>query len=503
MGNADALNRTLFIADNLPILRGIDSESVDLIATDPPFNKGVKAFEGIVTAGYDKKGQKVSYKDIWTWRDVQQEWVDQITEDHPALKEVIEAANTAGGEDMGAFVCWLAVRVLEMHRVLKPAGSMYLHIDHTAHAYVKTMMDAVFGRKNFRNEIVWQRTTGRRAANHWGNAHDVLLYYVKTNEASYKPQYTDLAASAMAHYRHKDDVGVYRVDNVNAPERDGGYHYSLDLGERSPRNGYRFPRERALELLEQERLIVKQGKVPVLKRYLGESKGTQINTVQTDIPPVVGANKSQRTGYPTQKPLALYERIIKASSNEGELVLDPFAGCATTCIAAERLGRRWIAIDINKEAEGVVLDRLVKESQLPQGSESWDRAIRVETSPPQRTDDGAEAAPELTLVSPRPKAPRLTARELRTRLIMEDGMKCQGCGWVPHHEEYLEVDHRVPKSREGRDDLRNRVLLCSPCNGAKGNKLTLAELRERRIREDRMADKSWDTAWYQRTGRFG
>ena len=153
--NTDTLNRTLFIADNLPVLRGIDSESVDLIATDPPFNKGVKAFEGIVTAGYDKEGQKVSYKDIWTWRDVQQEWVDQITEDHPALKEVIEAANTAGGEDMGAFLCWLAVRVLEMHRVLKPTGSMYLHIDHTAQAYVKAMLDAVFGRGNFRREIVW------------------------------------------------------------------------------------------------------------------------------------------------------------------------------------------------------------------------------------------------------------------------------------------------------------------------------------------------------------
>ncbi len=498
MVNTDTLNRTLFISDNLPVLRGIDSESVDLIATDPPFNKGVKAFEGIVTAGYDTQGQKVSYKDIWTWRDVQQEWVDQITEDHPALKEVIEAANTAGGEDMGAFLCWLSVRVLEMHRVLKPTGSMYLHIDHTAGAYAKTMMDAVFGRNNFRNGIVWQRTRGRRATNHWGNAHDTILYYARTPAAPFAPQYTGLAESASAHYRHEDENGKYRVDNVNAPTPDG-YRFSLGYGEREPANGYRFPRARALELIDSGRLIVKQGKVPVLKRYLAESKGTQINDVQTDISPVVAANKSERTGYPTQKPLALYERIIKASSNEGDIVLDPFAGCATTCIAAERLGRRWIGIDINKEAQTVVLDRLQREVSA---GLNWNTHIQTPGEPPQRTDDGAEASPELTLVSPRPKAPRLTARQLRERLIMMDEMKCQGCGWVPHHQEYLEVDHKVPKSREGRDDIRNRVLLCSPCNGAKGNKLTLAELRLRRIEEGRMQDKSWDAGWYERTGRF-
>ena len=153
--NAAALNRTLFIADNLPILRGIDSESVDLIATDPPFNKGVKAFEGIVTAGTDRKGKKVSYKDVWTWGDVQNEWAETIKDDHQKLHAVIQAANAAAGEDMGAFLCWLGVRVLEMHRILKPTGSLYLHLDHTAAAWGKAMLDAVFGRANFRNEIVW------------------------------------------------------------------------------------------------------------------------------------------------------------------------------------------------------------------------------------------------------------------------------------------------------------------------------------------------------------
>ena len=449
MGNADALNRTLFIADNLPVLRGIDSESVDLIATDPPFNKGVKAFEGIVTAGYDTQGQKVSYRDIWTWRDVQQEWVEQITEDHPALKEVIEAANTAGGEDMGAFLCWLAVRVLEMHRVLKPTGSLYLHIDHTAGAYAKTMMDAIFGRNNFRREIVWDIAVlsgFKAAAKNWIRGHDTILYYTKSSSFAFNQQ----------RQAHRKEY----LDRFNKVDADGRRYFD---GRGKP-------------------------------RYLDEvvKRGKAIGDVWSDIMSFQQIPTSkEKVGYPTQKPLALYERIIRASSNEDDIVLDPFAGCATTCIAAERLGRRWIAIDINTEA------------QLPQGSESWDRAIRVETSPPQRTDDGAEAAPELTLVSPRPKAPRLTARQLRERLVLADGEICQGCGWRPPLAEYLEVDHKIPKSLGGRDEMRNRVLLCKPCNGVKGNKLTLSELRERRIHEDRMLDASWDASWYQRIGRFG
>ena len=445
------LNRTLFIADNLPILRGIDSESIDLIATDPPFNKGVKAFEGIVTAGTDKRGRKVRYKDVWTWGDVQAEWTESIRQDHPNLYAVIQAANAAAGDDMGAFLCWLGVRVLEMHRVLKPTGSLYLHIDHTAHAYTKAMMDSVFGRKNFRNEIVWhyRRWTGK--SHHFQRLHESILFFSKSDNYTFNKLYTEYTKGS----RDRKEQGVL----------------------------HRF----------------KQGEEPYL---VSDGEFDERGVPENDVwqIPFIAPSAKERVGYPTQKPLALYERIIRASSNEGELVLDPFAGCATTCIAAERLGRRWIGIDLNEPARKVVRDRLRKEVQK---SMAWSKVVKTLKRPPKRTDDGKEAAPELTLVSPRPKAPRLTARQLRERLILADGMKCQGCGWVPHHEEYLEVDHRVPKSREGRDDLRNRVLLCSPCNGAKGNKLTLAELRWKRIEEKRMADKSWNDAWYERTGRFG
>ena len=149
--NSASLNRTLFLEDNLPVLRGLDSDSIDLIATDPPFNKGVPTFEGTT-----KAGQNVEFKDVWNWKDdVHVEWTNAIADEHPSLFNVILYANAAAGDDMGAFLCWMVVRMLEMHRVLKPTGSIYLHCDPTASHYLKAMMDAIFGRKNFRNEVVW------------------------------------------------------------------------------------------------------------------------------------------------------------------------------------------------------------------------------------------------------------------------------------------------------------------------------------------------------------
>ena len=448
MADLNVANRTLFIADNLPILRGINSESIDLIATDPPFNKGVTAFEGITTAG-----QNVSYSDVWSWTDVQSEWTDAIANEHPALHSVIQAANASAGDDMGAFLCWLAVRVLECRRILKPTGSIYIHIDHTAHAYVKAMMDAIFGRVNFRNQIVWAYTGPSNTKRWFPRKHDVILFYGKSSKATF----------------NRDSV---RVPYTRIT---GTGHNSLSRGKRTNE-----------EVRAVERDYARRGKVPE-DWWVDIAGGGHIS-------------KSERTGYPTQKPIALYERIIRASSNDGDVVLDPFAGCATTCVAAERLGRQWIGIDINEEVRSVIKDRLQAEIR---GSMAWDTLVKTPTEPPDRDDDGEAVAPELTLVSVQPRTPGLTARQLRERLVMADGMKCQGCGWVPHHADYLEADHRVPKAHGGRDDIRNRALLCSPCNSVKGKKLTLAELRERRLRDDRMMDPSWTEEWYQNVGRHG
>ena len=426
-------SRTLYIGDNLPVLRGINSESVDLIATDPPFNKGVKAFEGITTAG-----ENVSYTDVWTWSDVQAEWTNVILGNHPALYSVIQAANAAAGDDMGAFLCWLAVRVLECHRTLKPTGSMYLHIDHTAHAYAKAMMDAIFGRANFRNEIVWAYPASPSAVkNDFPRKHDTILRYVRSNK------------------------WTFNADDVRVP-------YAESSLER-----IRYPANASTVMDGTEIQLQGGGKIPP--------------TVWMDIQQVYRYRR-ERTGYPTQKPLALYERIIKASSNEGDVVLDPFAGCATTCVAAERLGRQWIGIDINEQAKSVIRDRLQSEVT---GSMAWDTLVRTPKEPPERTDGGGPAAPELRIVSRTRNARRWSVKEVRETLLGENGQRCQGCGWEPPYPDYLQIDHKKPRSLGGADEMDNYTLLCDPCNRLKSNKLTLTELRDVRVTEGRV-----DAAWW-------
>ena len=429
---AQSLNRTLFISDNLPVLRGIDSESIDLIATDPPFNKGVKAFEGITAAG-----ENVSYSDVWTWGDVQAEWVKEIDEDHPALSSVIRAANSAAGDGMGAFLCWLGVRMLEMHRVLKPTGSFYLHCDPTASHYLKLLMDAVFDVKNYRNEIVWAYRGGGSPRKDFGRRHDVIFRYVK------KATFT------------------FNRDAVRIPYQAEGIGRTDDS---------MWGRHRGVEKIYKPHPL---GKVP--------EDWWPMN--------ILNANSPERTGYPTQKPLALYERIIKASSNPGDVVLDPFAGCATTCVAAERLGRQWVGIDLNEPARDIIRDRLQREVSA---NMEWGEIVQTPTEPPVRTDGGDEVVPELRVVSRKRNARRLPVREIRERLIISDGQRCQGCGWEPPYPDYLQVDHKKPRSLGGPDDMDNLTLLCDPCNRFKSNKLTLTELRQARTEQDRM-----DAAWWE------
>lgn len=431
-------NRTLYIADNLPVLRGMNSETVDLIATDPPFNKGVKAFEGITAAG-----ENISYSDVWTWGDVQIEWTNDILADHPNLHSVIQAANAAAADSMGAFVCWLGVRVLEMHRILKPTGTIYLHVDHTAHAYVKAMMDAIFGYRNFRNEIIWAYRGGGVPKHDFSRKHDIILRYSKT------PTVT------------------FNVDAVRIP-------YSEDSSERLNYTARSFRGDKTYD------------------NYVQHPKGKHPED-WWPIQPIMPSSKERR-GYPTQKPLALYERIIKASSNPDDMVLDPFAGCATTCVAAERLGRRWIGIDLNEPARGIIHDRLQSEVSA---SMAWGDIVTTPTEPPTRTDGGSTVAPELVVVSRKKSARRLPVREIREHLIIDTEMRCQGCGWVPPYSDYLQVDHKKPRSLDGTDDMDNFTLLCDPCNRLKSNKFTLSELRQQRLFDGRM-----DTAWWNKTGKW-
>ena len=291
----------------------MNTGTVDLIATDPPFNKG-KDFHAMP----DSFAKGASFQDRWIWeKDVHPEWVDQITDDYPDVMSVIEGSRSSYGDDMGAFLCFMAVRLLAMRRVLKDTGSIYLHCDPTASHYLKELMDAVFGKKNFKNEIIWSYRRYTAVSKRFQREHDVILFYTVGEQHTFNPLYDEYAAGSGkrdSHYKQGDDGKWFRWQ-----KRSGKEPYKVYLSEQGRRAGDVW----------------------------------QISHIN--------ASSKERYGYPTQKPLALYERIIRASSNEGDIVLDPFAGCATTCVAAERLKRQWVGMDIWDDAHNAVVDRLKKE----------------------------------------------------------------------------------------------------------------------------------------------
>ena len=447
MASPNFANRTLYHADNLPVLRGMDSETVDLIATDPPFNKG-KDFH----ATPDSLAAGAKFQDRWSWaNDVEGEWVDQITDDHPRVMTVINAARESYGDDMGAFLCFLGVRLLAMRRVLKPTGSLYLHIDHTAHAYVKALMDAIFGRENFRNEIVWHYSGwNKRLRGYLERRHDTILFYSKSKSSRFDYPTRPWASEQEYVKRRKQRVQV---------DSEGRKYVLSDAG-----GGKR------------------------VARYLDEAMayGVPLDDVWK-IDKLNNSDRLERTGYPTQKPLALYERIIKASSNEGDMVLDPFAGCATTLVAAERLGRQWAGIDIWDGAFDIVKQRMEDNRQLLRDIPTLPP---VETEPPIRTDDGQSAAPFIQVTERYTEpGPRMSRQDMYEHLLAQYGSKCQGCDRTFDDSRYLELDHNTPRSDGGINHITNRVLLCSPCNRAKSNTLTLSGLRRLNKRNGWMANQ--------------
>ena len=479
-------NRTLFHGDNLRFLRAMNSESVDLIATDPPFNKG-RDFH----ATPDSLAAGAKFQDRWSWeRDVHEEWTDQITDDYPRLMEAIESARYAHSDGMGAYMCFMAVRLLAMHRVLKPTGSIYLHCDPTASHYLKAVMDAIFGWRNFRSDIVWRRNnpTGRGRKRSANNA-DYLLYYTKGDKFTWNQQYKPHDPTYTEDkYRYKDmDGRRYRLSDLKGagttagssgtPWRgvdpsESGSHWAIPRAA-LPAEAQQWTSQEKLDFLDGIGRIYwpKRGKIPQYKRYLDEMPGTPIDTVWTDIPPI-NSQAKERTGYATQKPLPLYERVIQASSNEGDVVLDPFAGCATTLVCAEQHRRQWVGIDIWEGARKLVVDRLKSETGLFGD-------VHYETEPPIRTDDGDTAAPFLRVKQrvKEPEGPRWSRAQMYDHLLDQNGPKCQGCDRVFDDPRYLELDHNTPRSDGGLNHISNRILLCGPCNRLKSNTYTLSGLR--------------------------
>ena len=379
---------TVWTGDCLSVMRGMNSACIDLIYLDPPFNSNAN-----YAAPIGSKAAGAAFKDTWTLEDVDVEWINLIEAKHPALYRVLLAAITNSDK---AYLVYMSARLLEMHRILKPAGSIYLHCDwHIGH-HLKLVMDAIFGKAGFRNEIIWHYRkwpTGKYA---FQRNHDVLFFYCKSakNEHTFNQLYMPRAASTLKRF------GTGKI--VSGHDSDG---------------------DRLPSVTE------------------GESKGVRQDDVWEigRVPPV-------KQIYLTQKPLDLLRRVIQASSNPGDLVLDPFCGCATTCVAAQDEGRQWAGIDISAKAAELVERRMREE-------------LGMLTKPVHRTDILLRT--DLGKLPPyRSHAPALYGLQ---------GGYCAGCN--THFEpRNLEVDHIIARRKGGTDHIDNLQLLCGSCNRIKGDR---------------------------------
>lgn len=357
---------SLHFGDNLDILRDeITPESVDLIYLDPPFNSKAsynRLFQS--PNGNIPQAQIRAFEDTWHWGEqAEREFAELVRQPNTDVSEMMQALRRFLGEnDVMAYLTMMANRLLELHRVLKPTGSIYLHCDPTASHYLKIVMDGVFGKENYVNEIVWRRYGSHndvgQGSQHFGRVHDTIFFYSKTKAPKWNQVFTSLNPEYVkASYRYvEEETGRrFRVSPMTGP---GGAEKGNPVFEwKGHTRAWRYSKATMEELDRQGRIYYSKTGYAGKKLYLDESRGAPVQDVWDDISSLSGAH-SERLGYQTQKPLQLLERLITASSNEGDTVLDPFCGCGTAIHAAEKLKRRWIGIDITHVAIGLVEDRL-------------------------------------------------------------------------------------------------------------------------------------------------
>ena len=506
------LSRALFCGiDNLDVMCGMNSGSVDLIITDPPFKNNGEIYQGSGSAAEAK------WIDYWTPDDVHGQWLKSIQEDRKKVHTVVEAVREAVSPMMFAYIAAMAARLLECHRNLRVTGSIYVHCDPDNSPYWRMLMDAIFGADNFHNEIIWKRTSGRSDARKFGSVHDVLLFYSKSKDYIWNPQYLMHDPEYIKKsYRNEDSLGRWQSSDITAsgprygesgkPWRGidpgkAGRHWSTptqggmndfivehNLIPGWP-NAYPSVHSR-LDALDAVRLIHwpnKEDGMPCLKRYLASTKGNAVEDIIFDIRRLGGSSK-EKNGWPTQKPLALYSRLIAASSNPGDIVFDPFCGSGTTLVAAESLSRKWIGIEREIEARSVV------ETRIPN--------LKLSSVAPTRTDDRRTAFDETewanrALEDPPPiDTVYKSNNELRNTLSRVFGPFCSGCGTMA--PKFLDgtyklgdfaADHVIPRAKGGGDEFGNRLLLCVSCNTWKSEKYTLKELVDHNNEDKKMISK--------------
>lgn len=355
----------LIYGDNLLVLRQyIPDQSVDLIYLDPPFNSN-QSYNVLFREqdGSRAAAQLKAFEDTWIWDTSASAAYHEVVEAGGTVSEVMQAFRAfLGDSNLLAYLSMMAPRLKELRRVLKPTGSIYLHCDPTAAHYLKLLMDAVFGPRNYRSQITWKRShahsdakQGRKA---YGNVSDLLLYYTSGGTYTFHTQYVPYSQEYVNKYfRYQDPDGRrYWLCDLTGPggAAKGNPFYEVMGVSRH----WRYSKKRMAELIAQGRVIqTKPGNVPQYKRYLDETKGVPLQNIWTDIPPI-NMMAAERLGYPTQKPESLLERIILVSSDEGDIILDPFCGCGTAVAAAQRLNRRWIGIDITYLAITLIKHRL-------------------------------------------------------------------------------------------------------------------------------------------------
>ncbi|MDI9348763.1 MAG: DNA methyltransferase [Candidatus Symbiobacter sp.] len=388
---------TLYTQDNLFVLHGMNSDSVDLIYLDPPFNS-----KRLYAAPVGSRAAGAAFKDMWGWSDVNAAYLERLIEKYPNLGKFILATKETHSNAMAAYLAYMAQRIIEMHRVLKDTGSFYLHCDPTASHYLKFLLDAIFGRDNFRNEIIWCYSIGGKSKRTFGRKHDVILYYSKSDAYFFDAAGASIPRKPNSHMKSGVD--------------EDGRDYQEKTDKKSGKT-YRY--------------YVEDGKI-------AEDYWTDIESLNRE--------DRERTGYPTQKPLALLHRIIKASSREGDIVLDPFCGCATTCVAAQQLNRHWIGIDIEQKSSAILIERL-------SGDAGMFRDFIHRTDIPHRTD--------VALLLP--------SNDVKTRLYAAQNKCCNGCG-SEFDLRHFDIDHIVPKAKGGGDYYENFQLLCASCHRIKGDR---------------------------------
>ena len=489
--NIDDWTSTVFICDNLPFLKAIPSESIDLVCIDPPFGKrqtfvgtlvtpltkeelrierelmqswGVTDPDSAYEAGLewpDQEGKTAKFEEIWNFsRHIYAGWIEQLELLNPGLDFLIKSTRYTQNDGIAAYIAFMAERMFQIKRILKPTGSVYLHCDHAANAYLRQMMDAVFGRTNFCNEIVWRKYTGRKnnATTKFSTQQDTILFYRKSRHTTFNVLYEPISDEEVRKkYKFKDEDG----------------------------RRYREAWGRRYQLTGENRRI-----------YLEDQPGAAVGSLWVEDGLQLNTSSAERVGYPTQKPQALARRIIEASCPEGGIVLDCFAGCAYVPVAAQRTGRRWIACDMSPRAYTVIRRQFHKqpdlgirtEGEIPPDPERPEvyaelqmlgKIIRVRGpyDLPEPVESEAQAVMQGVIHRANPKyrtQPEETKDQIWDAFVAEWGTACWYCGQAQNNSRrVLQLDHIEPNNRDGsNDDCWNRALACIDCNGDKSDKLT-------------------------------